>query len=44
MILDQYGAIEKVKSYTEVLKKYFDINAVFPMALMPPESSVSTVI
>lgn len=29
VILDQNGAIEKVKSYTEVLKKYFDINAVF---------------
>ena len=29
MILDQNRAIEKVKSYTEVLKKYFDINAVF---------------
>ncbi|MEO6166833.1 MAG: nucleotidyltransferase domain-containing protein [Chitinophagales bacterium] len=27
--MDQIGAIEKVKSYTEVLKKYFDINAVF---------------
>ncbi|HUM45925.1 MAG TPA: nucleotidyltransferase domain-containing protein [Chitinophagales bacterium] len=27
--MDQNGAIEKVKSYTEVLKKYFDINAVF---------------
>lgn len=27
--MDQRRAIEKVRSYTEVLKKHFDINAVF---------------
>jgi predicted nucleotidyltransferase len=28
-MMDQNGAIEKVKSYTEILKKHFDVDSVF---------------